>query len=417
MSSERIYTALLFICVVLIASGCVERSLTSQEPDRIVTPAPTDNPEYKKSIQIGLGSLCSGEEGCKDFCLNNQGRCEKYCKSNQNELCSKVFSPSPMRYSDQQQANCISNPEPILTHSFTDISKIRSISPPGGIAVGSQSRSYVFAKMYANGSYPTLPIYAPADGLIEAITYAMRGSAPNGRPEYRLDMRISCEATIHFDHIPYVIDEIKDAGPSTPASNTRTGSYVSIPIKAGELLGYTDGAFVPGFDFYLLNTAKPLEHINPTRWTSDHNKYADCPYDYFTSDLKAQYYSYFASAGGTIQKNPVCRSASRDVAGTLAGGWFVEDSTDLQGTRLLIGSDFGDWVDLVIDRDSQPRFYVRDVARKDPFNVHVGESICYSDNANFAYIKFIASDEIAVVSGKGTCPSSLPQTGYETYHR
>ena len=40
----------------------------------------------------GLGSLCSNEEYCTNFCLNNRGRCDFYCQENpSNELCSKLF--------------------------------------------------------------------------------------------------------------------------------------------------------------------------------------------------------------------------------------------------------------------------------------------------------------------------------------
>lgn len=50
----------------------------------------------KNSIQRfasqSLGSLCSGEESCKEFCLNNRGKCEDYCKGNENELCKTIFS-------------------------------------------------------------------------------------------------------------------------------------------------------------------------------------------------------------------------------------------------------------------------------------------------------------------------------------
>ena len=38
-----------------------------------------------------LGSLCSGEEECKEFCSNNIGQCENYCKGNENELCRIIF--------------------------------------------------------------------------------------------------------------------------------------------------------------------------------------------------------------------------------------------------------------------------------------------------------------------------------------
>ncbi|MBI4009780.1 MAG: hypothetical protein HY361_01100 [Candidatus Aenigmarchaeota archaeon] len=336
----------------------------------------------------------------------------------QEEPNKEIKNTSPQPQIEDKSSKCVSNASPIFTEPFTDITKIRSIAPPGGIAVGSQSRSYVSAKAFENGSYPDVPIYAPIDSTLEGITYAMRGSSPKGRPEYRLDFRVSCEVTYSFDHIPYVIDKIKNAGPTTPANHTRTGAFVSIPVSAGEFIGYTDSAFVSGFDFYLFNYAKLVTHINPVRWTSDHNTHADCPYDYFPNELKTLYYSYFASAGGTKQDNPTCRSASRDVAGALSGGWFLGSSTDMQGSRLLVGSDFGDFVDLVIDRESQPRFSVRDYKGKNPEDVKAGDTVCYfdTDRNTYAYMKLLSDNELAASAGQGQCPGELP-IGYEIWNR
>ncbi len=329
--------------------------------------------------------------------------------------------PAPFQESQKifpPEKNCVSNTNPVFRAPFTDITKIRSISPPGGIAVGSQSRSYVSAKAFENGSYPDVPIYAPIDSTLEGITYAMRGSSPKGRPEYRLDFRASCEVTYSFDHIPYVIDKIKNAGPTAPANHTRTGAFVSIPVSAGEFIGYTDSIFVSGFDFFLLNYAKEVPHINPSRWTSEHNTHADCPYDYFPDELKTLYYSYFASAGGTKQDNPACRSASRDVAGTLSGGWFLGSSTDMQGSRLLVGSDFGDFVDLVIDRENQPRFSVRDYNGKNPEYVKAGDTVCYfdADRNIHAFLKLLTDTEMGADIGPGVCPGSFP-TSHEVWVR
>jgi len=40
----------------------------------------------------GLGTLCSDESDCINFCLNSRGRCENYCQENPaNELCNKLF--------------------------------------------------------------------------------------------------------------------------------------------------------------------------------------------------------------------------------------------------------------------------------------------------------------------------------------
>ena len=49
---------------------------------------PLENP----LVGEGLGQLCSHEEDCIDFCHNNRGQCEIYCRENSsNELCGKLF--------------------------------------------------------------------------------------------------------------------------------------------------------------------------------------------------------------------------------------------------------------------------------------------------------------------------------------
>ncbi|MEK6852593.1 MAG: hypothetical protein AABX59_01810 [Nanoarchaeota archaeon] len=47
-----------------------------------------DNP----LVGEGLGTLCVSEEKCIDFCHNNKGRCDAYCRENpSNELCDILF--------------------------------------------------------------------------------------------------------------------------------------------------------------------------------------------------------------------------------------------------------------------------------------------------------------------------------------
>jgi len=317
-------------------------------------------------------------------------------------------APTPQ----QLGLTCKSNTKPIFTSAFTDFSKIRYFTPIGGVNVGSMSRSYIFVKTDESGNRMSAPIYAPTDATLFGIVYAYRGNKASGaRAEYRLDIVVSCEVTFSFDHIAEISDRLKPFAPSTPANDTRGIGGLSVPIKAGELLGYTGGG-----DFLLFNYAKEVPHINPSRWTSEHNKYTDCPYDYFTEDLKKQYYAMFASAGGEKSDNPTCRSASRDVAGTLSGGWFQGDSTDGRGSRLYLASDYSR-VDLVIDKDALPRFVIRDEKPSvKPEGVKMGGNVCYSDGINHAFLKLLTETQMAVGIGLGGCPSQLPAE-YETWVR
>lgn len=294
--------------------------------------------------------------------------------------------------------------------------------PLGNVKAGSLSRSYISVKREGNDKKIWVPLYAPTNATLFRITYAYRGDPAQGaRAEYALDFRVSCEVTFKFDHIANISEKLKELAPKEPNIKTNQGKEVSIPIVEGELLGFTNGGLGGGaWDFLLFNYAKEVSHINTSRWTSDHNKYADCPYDYFTEDLKRQYYAMFASAGGEKSKNATCRSASRDVAGTLSGGWFKGNSTDTRGSRILLGSDFST-VDIVRDEGDTLaqgiNFSLREQnAPKKPEEVTVGGSVCYTDGTNHAFLKLLSDTEMAASIASGHCPSTFPEQ-YEIWER
>lgn len=335
---------------------------------------------------------------------------------------NKIGIPAPTQQS--QGGGCVNNPQPTFTHEFTDFSKIAFVAPVGGINVGTQSRSYIQIKKDASDSWPMVPLYAPAKATLKAIYYANRTYPSGVRGEYRLEFQASCEVTFVFDHIANVSDKIKALAPESPANDSHTGVYVSLPVEAGEQLGNTNGTGVAGtWDFYVFNTTKPQYHMNPSRWQSEHNKYAGCPYDYFTLDLKTQYYNALATWEGTKIDPPNCGQASHDVAGTLAGGWFLGDSTDAKGSELLVGSNFN-LVEVLYTRPDptqthpdQARFGFRAHSFSvRPEAIKPGDSVCYSDNGSYAYFSLTSETQLLSASGSGNCPVSLLDT-YETWNR
>lgn len=414
---KRLLLVLLAVSLIFISACAKERDIQINEDDESKAEVQEPLPSTSNN---GLGTLCYGKEECISFCLKNRGRCEDYCKGNlYNELCKIVFPPeSKTSGNERNEPNepkpaCVSDTKPIFTIPFTDLSKIYHITPIGNIKAGSQSRSYIFVKRLGDGSKMLAPLYAPTNATLFGLVYAYRGDKSKGaRAEYRLDFRVSCEVTFAFDHISQISDRLRQFAPSVPAENTRRDTEINVPVIEGELLGYTDGGLAGGaWDFILFNYQKEVFHINPARWTSEHNKYADCPYDYFTEDLKKQYYSLFASAGGEKSQNPTCRSASRDVEGTLSGGWFKDSATDSEGSRLLVGSDFST-VDLVIDEGNPlATGSVLSIRHQNapikPEDVKVGESVCYSDGTNHAFLKLLTEMQMGADIGPGSCPGSL----------
>lgn len=73
-------------------------------------------------IQPAFGNLCSGEDGCNDFCKNNLGRCKEYCLHNpQNELCKSHFSLEAKNQSGKswEPYTELQKPEPQVVSSPT----------------------------------------------------------------------------------------------------------------------------------------------------------------------------------------------------------------------------------------------------------------------------------------------------------
>src|SRR3989344_6856212 len=144
-----------------------------QEPSSETTQDSKIRQHIPEQQSFSLGSLCSSESECQAFCLNNRGLCTSYCDKNPaNKLCLTLFdpkAPSPS-LSQDKKSNCISNPAPVFTHPFTDISKISQISQYGNNAMvnpGAQARSYVSVK-----EGESTPIYAPVNATLTKITYS-----------------------------------------------------------------------------------------------------------------------------------------------------------------------------------------------------------------------------------------------------
>ena len=376
-----------------------------------------------KSSSFGLGDLCSGEEECISFCQNNRGQCESYCKGNKNEICKIIFPPEnheQNRTRQNNEENCVSNPKPVFTHSFTDIAKLSEISQYGNNAVinpGSQARNYVVVREGEN-----TPVYAPTNVTITRIYFSDKNytqffNREYVRPEYRIDFAISCEVKAAYDHIVSLSDKLKPFAPQVPAPGRNDGVAVSIPIQAGEVIGHTSGSF-PGraFDFFFLNYAQKTEHLNPARWITDHSLYMDCPFDYFVEGLKQQYYNLIDEEQGVRS----CGPRVRELPNTIAGYWFQGDATETSGSRFLVygSKHFVEWT-LIRGSEFPIAYRTQDADFVLPEKVTEGKSACYydSDKKTYVYAKMLPNDKVALVSGAGTCPSSFSEDKLQVFER
>ncbi len=429
MMKKRLLLILLVFSFIFM-NGCAQQL----KQDIVESPITIEEESLPEKIplippSIGLGDLCSGEEECKEFCLNNRGRCEDYCKGRGDELCRVIFPPGAKddnRF--QQKEDCVSNPKPVFTYTFTDITKLTEISRYGNSALynpGSQARSYVVVR-----EGESTPVYAPTNVTITRIYFSDKKYTQFDRefvrPEYRIDFTVSCEVKVAYDHIISLSEKLLPHSPQVPAPGKNDGVVVSIPLQAGEVIGYTSGGF-PGraFDFFFLNYAREEEHLNPSRWTTDHSRYMDCPYDYFPDGLKQQYIALIPERKGVRD----CGPNYREVPNTILGYWFQGNATENKfpgvgtknnGPRFAIsaGTSFVEWT-IVWENESPVAYRTHDAVQIDPETVTEGKTACYydSDRSTYVYVKMLPNDKLALTSGTGACPTAFPEDETEVFER
>ena len=160
-----------------------------------------------------------------------------------------------------------------------------------------------------------------------------------------------------------------------------------------------------------------MPHINPKRWVWEQTTIADCPYDYFTSELKSQYYDMFRSQDGASLIKQECGSPSHDKAGTASGGWFQGDDTDSGGEWLELGNINGK-TELLVRNSGKHVFSVRDYQTKTlPDSLLVGSALCYSEPDKWAYVRVDSDSQLTLATGAGSCPTTMPSAETKAYYR
>lgn len=322
---------------------------------------------------------------------------------------------------DQNDLGLPSNPSPTFTHHITDLDTLKGIIPLGSVSHNTiANRSYLFNPRDENDSPIEVPIYAPVEMHLSSIAYYVE----EDQDQYLLFFQVSKEVEIVLDHVTDPVGDIREVGPDSPANNTRTSSpSKNLQFEAGDLIGHTTGTRAGSWDFGLTNTTVENEFANMARYQEPHSDYllhADCPYEYFESPLRETYEALYATQDGEPYEGATCRSASRDVPGTLSGAWFRnEEVSEHFGERLAIASDFdgqirvgGLWEsNLMVPADPEPAI--------DPAEVEVGDEACYHDPDSdyYAYFRMASETTIEVAKGSGSCPTAFPSGDANVYYR
>ena len=268
-----------------------------------------------------------------------------------------------------------------------------------------------------------VPVYAPVDAVLTGITRYVESVTDHqgvvvDQDQFDLEFRVSCEVAFGFDHVAYLVGEAADVQPSVAVRDTRNAQKsVSVSVSAGDLIGYTKGTSgAHTWDFIMQNSTSDIRYANQERYETlgDLQKLrkAACPYDYYDQPLRSQYLALFGGWGGGAVGADGCLG-SPDVLGTVSGGWFA--------TPFVAGPDqyIANWGAVVVlgadgtvevnDGRRMIRTRPGDATHAEPATV-TGEH-CYQHMnrpTRFAYLRLVSPMELAIATGEGSCPATLP---------
>ena len=332
---------------------------------------------------------------------------------------------------DPGQGGCVSDPNPRLTHFYTDLDLIEFINPTI-VTSGNwlKNRQYHKVVTDANNEAPEVPVYAPADATAVGITHYLGLMHPwVGEPfelsQFDIRFEVSCEVSFWFDHLSRLVEPFASLAPAEGVRDTRDAQVpIRVEVQAGDLIGYSSGtepAHV--WDFILINTSKTNRFANQQRYeqTGDlqHLLHGDCPYDYYDQSMRAEYVARFGwwqgRADGFYCDDEV------DVVGTVAGGWFL---TPFDLGVPYASADWGVVAKLAADGyvdvngpSASVRAGPEDPTFADPKLVTVEHCFQhYVEPTHYAYLKILSDTQLAAAFGAGSCPSVLPAQ-HQIYHR
>nr|WP_299346177.1 hypothetical protein [Allomuricauda sp.] len=307
-----------------------------------------------------------------------------------------------------------SNPNITFTASFTDLDGIEHIEPLGEIQAfhNFSEHTYVFIK----SDVPEVPVYAPVDMDLVNVTF--------DGTDYQPMFRASCEVVIRFGHITNPVAPIRNLVTSQGISMFEGQPPTLLKFSAGDLIGTTSGtAQAKSFDFGVYHSERPLTFLNNDRFHPVETfKYASCPYDYYTGDLRNQMYALF---GPKPLIQPLNCRGPRGKAGTIAGTWF--DTVEVFSTPyfgqtefspLHVATALNGTVKIVRGTEFQVNRVLFGAATNvDPEEVTTEH--CYElDSGGYFYFQLQPDGSLHVFrETMGSCPSEFPASGFRVYYR
>ena len=309
-----------------------------------------------------------------------------------------------------------SDPTARFVHPPTDLENISAINPPGSPIGGViKPHSYIFNVDAPGRQSSRVPVYAIADSVLTAVSYYSDNGA-NG--EYLIFFDVTCEISFKFDHLTEIVPKIAAFTPEIPAVTSQTTRTDPIEFKAGEIIGYSEGAGDQGpwdlgaYDMTFTNKFANQERYEQTR--NSQSLHAVCPYEYFEEPLRSQMLALLGTHGQQIIPGTECFTTERDVLGAAAGAWFDSPDYDFADSVFSAALLTGDFVGITgIGGDMR-------IAKNEPTWLDPSEltdSHCYHRNNQWYYIEIQGDGTtMKAAGGSGNCPASLPETA-KTYYR
>ena len=307
---------------------------------------------------------------------------------------------------------CSSDISPVFTHNIIDPERFSQALVPWRADSG-EIKGHGNIRVTGPGN--TAAIYAPTDLTLIAGNAGTDGglvTGVNAPASYLLMLQVSCEVTIRLDHVHKPVAKIASV---LKIDGGYTEISPGVTFAAGELIGYAEDfsdkvpAQLSNFDFGVQNTGiTPAIFANQSRYANAFmpaKLNADCPYSYFTPDLRAGFLAMLSDDGGnSIADATACTGrVTHDVAGTISGAWFPASDTGasygpdhlsiaLESPALLKISGLVDW-NLDGSKVTNPTTVTGDA--------------CYSNNGQYLFLHLTSASTLTAVVGADACPGTF----------
>ncbi len=282
-----------------------------------------------------LGNLCSGEENCRAFCLNNLGQCENYCRGNKNELCKIIFSPKEEMTGEQNIEGTDTRKDECegtkikFDYPPVNLDKTK-VMLPRGLMVGDHVTpvNHHYFQNFDNKEF-NIEVYSPGKGYITDIAHMP--NAEEGK-DYHITIKYTCTISSYYIYVSNLPEKIKAYAPPTHGYRG-----VRIPVEAGELIGY----YKNNIDFNLIDEEATLSgFVVPEHYAVEPSKIHIVPntYEYFNEPVRSK----------LIEKSvrtaePISGKIDYDIDGKLVGNWFLEGTNGYAGAVTETGQK-GYWI-------------------------------------------------------------------------